>query len=123
MDTGVSCHSVTASSERRGTSSCNRTRPRSSGADEKSVFVFQHHSGQFGLYYDVLCPGLVGEASGGGPRATSTILSRDRTFIPVPDEIAETFIPEAGERKRLEVRCDILYLDDVANGSSLASAK
>ena len=89
----------------------------------KVVFVFQHHSGQFGLYYDVLCPGLVGEASGGGPRATSTILSRDRTFIPVPDEIAETFLPEAGERKRLEVRCDILYLDDVANGSSLASTE
>ncbi len=78
----------------------------------KVVFVFQHHSGQFGLYYDILCPGLVGESSGGGPRVTSTILSRDRTFIPVPDEIAETFLPQAGERKRLEVRCDILYLDD-----------
>lgn len=89
----------------------------------KVVFVFQHHSGQFGLYYDILCPGLVGEASGGGPRVTSTILSQDRTFIPVPDEIAETFLPVAGERKRLEVRCDILYLDEVANGSSLAAAK
>ncbi|MDE0497384.1 MAG: ATP-binding protein [Acidimicrobiaceae bacterium] len=89
----------------------------------KVVFVFQHHSGQFGLYYDILCPGLVGEASGGGPRMTSTILSRDRTFIPVPDEIAETFLPVAGERKRLEVRCDILYLDDAATGPSRAAAK
>ena len=88
----------------------------------KVVFVFQHHSGQFGLYYDILCPGLVGEASGGGPRMTSTILSQDRTFIPVPDEIAETFLPVAGERKRLEVRCDILYLDDAVNGASLAAA-
>jgi molecular chaperone HtpG len=77
----------------------------------KVVFVFQHHSGRFGLYYDILCPGLVGETSGGGQRITSTILAKDRTFIPIPDEIAETFLPEQGERKRLEVRCDILYLE------------
>lgn len=78
----------------------------------KVVFVFQHHSGRFGLYYDILCPGLVGAVSGGGPSLTSTILTKDRTFIPVPDEIAATFLPEAGERKRLEIRCDILYLSE-----------
>lgn len=78
----------------------------------KVVFVFQHHSGRFGLYYDILCPGLVGATSGGGPRTTSTILAKDRTFIPVPEEIAETFLPQEGDRKRLEVRCDILYLAD-----------
>ena len=33
----------------------------------KVVFIFQHHSGRFGLYYDILCPALVGTASGGGP--------------------------------------------------------
>jgi molecular chaperone HtpG len=77
----------------------------------KVVFVFQHHSGRFGLYYDILCPGLVGESSGGGPKETSTILARDRTFIPIPADIASAFLPQAGERKRLEVRCDILYLE------------
>lgn len=77
----------------------------------KVVFIFQHHSGRFGLYYDILCPGLVGETSGGGPSPTSTILTKDRTFIPIPDAIANTFLPEEGERKRLEVRCDILYLE------------
>ena len=76
----------------------------------KVIFIFQHHSRRFGLYYDILCPGLVGAASGGGPRVTSTILAKDRTFIPVPDEIVNDFLPVAGERKRLEVRCDILYL-------------
>ena len=76
----------------------------------KVIFIFQHHSRRFGLYYDILCPGLVGAASGGGPRITSTILAKDRTFIPIPNEIANDFYPEAGERKRLEVRCDILYL-------------
>ena len=78
----------------------------------KVIFIFQHHSGRFGLYYDILCPGLIGAASGGGPRATSTILAKDRTFIPVPNEIANDFLPEVDKPKRLEVRCDILYLGE-----------
>ena len=81
----------------------------------KVMFIFQHHSRDFGLYYDILCPGLVGSASGGGPRVTSTILTKGRTFIPVPDEIAKDFLPNAGEKKRLEVRCDILYLGELGN--------
>lgn len=79
----------------------------------KVMFIFQHHSKRFGLYYDILCPGLVGSGSSGGPRTTATILTKRRTFIPVPDEIAQGFLPEANERKRLEVRCDILYLSDL----------
>jgi molecular chaperone HtpG len=78
----------------------------------KVLFVFQHHSKSFGLYYDILCPGLVGAGSGGGPKTTATILTSNRTFIPIPDEIAEDFVPRGDERKRLEVRCDILYLRD-----------
>ena len=84
----------------------------------KVIFIFQHHSRRFGLYYDILCPGLVSAASGGGPRVTSTILAKDRTFIPIPNEIANDFQPEAGERKRLEVRCDILYLKEHDHGIS-----
>ena len=78
----------------------------------KVLFVFHHHSKRFGLYYDILCPGLVGPESSGGPRITATILTKDRTFVPIPDEIAEGFVPKAAERKRLEIRCDILYLMD-----------
>ena len=77
----------------------------------KVVFIFQHHSGRFGLYYDILCPGLIGAESGGGPRITSTILAKNRTFIPVPNEITRDFLPEAGKTKRLEIRCDILHLE------------
>ena len=76
----------------------------------KVIFVFHHHSKRFGLYYDILCPGLVGSGSSGGPRITATILTKNRTFIPIPDEISEDFLPKAAERKRLEVWCDILYL-------------
>ena len=78
----------------------------------KVIFVFHHHSKLFGLYYDILCPGLVGSGSGGGPRMTATILTKNRTFIPIPEEIAKEFLPRADERKRLEIRCDILYLMD-----------
>lgn len=78
----------------------------------KVIFVFQHHSKRFGLYYDILCPGLVGSGSGGGPKSTATILTKHRTFIPIPDEIADDFLPAADERKRLEIRCDVLYLMD-----------
>ena len=78
----------------------------------KVILVFQHHSKRFGLYYDILCPGLVEASAGRGPRVTSTILTKNRTFIPIPEEIAESFLPKADERKRLEVRCDILYLEE-----------
>ena len=79
----------------------------------KVMFIFQHHSKHFGLYYDILCPRLVGSGSGGGPRITATILTKRRAFIPIPDEIAQSFLPQADERMRLEIRCDILYLSDM----------
>lgn len=78
----------------------------------KVIFIFQHHSGRFGLYYDILCPGLVGAQSGGGLSVTSTILTKDRTFIPIPEDIVADFLPDAGPKKRLEIRCDLLYLGD-----------
>ena len=78
----------------------------------KVVFVFQHHSGQFGLYYDILCQNLVAETAGGGRGVTSTILTKDRTFIPIPAAISSSFLPSPGEVKRLEVRCDVLYLEE-----------
>lgn len=79
----------------------------------KVLFIFQHHSKHFGLYYDILCPNLITASSGGGQRVTATILTKNRTFIPIPNEIAEDFLPRNEERKRLEVRCDVLYLEEL----------
>jgi molecular chaperone HtpG len=78
---------------------------------QKVLFVFEHHSGEFGLYYDLQANDVVASESGGGPFATATIVLRDQIFIPVPDPLAEMFIPEGDERKRFEVRSDLLYTD------------
>lgn len=75
---------------------------------QKTLFIFLHHSGQFGLYYDLQTREMVEAISGGGSYPTSTIVLKDRIYIPVPDEIATSFVPGPGERKRFEVRSDIL---------------
>ena len=76
----------------------------------KVLFIFQHHSGEFGLYYDIQSDQLVAHESGGGEYSTSTLLLGSRVFIPVPDVIHASFIPSAGTTKRLEVRGEVLHL-------------
>ncbi len=78
---------------------------------QKVLFIFEHHSGEVGLYYDVQMSAPVTSASGGGAFETSTIVMKNQTFIPIPLEIQGAFMPEIGETKRLEVRCDLLYID------------
>ena len=78
---------------------------------QRALFVFEHHSGKFGLYYDIQTPDLISQGSGGGPFPTCTIVTKNRVFIPLPEAIQASFLPHSGEKKRLGVRCDILYLD------------
>jgi molecular chaperone HtpG len=78
---------------------------------QKVLFVFEHHSGQFGLYYDLQAGHVVASESGGGPYPTATIVLHDKVFIPVPDQLADVFIPAGLERKRFEVRTDLLFTD------------
>ncbi|MEQ6335636.1 ATP-binding protein [Sphingobium sp. MK2] len=75
---------------------------------QKTLFIFLHHSGRFGLYYDLQTREMVEAKSGGGSYPTATIVLKDRIYIPVPEEIAASFVPAPGERKRFEVRSDIL---------------
>jgi molecular chaperone HtpG len=78
---------------------------------QRALFVFEHHSGNFGLYYDIQSQEMIAPTSGGRSYPTCTIMMKNRIFIPIPPEIQGAFIPAAGERKRLQVRCDILYID------------
>jgi len=76
---------------------------------QKVIYIFQHHSKQFGLYYEMQTTELVSEVPGGQLFATCTVVFGDTIFIPVPDAVAKTFIPTDIAKKRFEVRCDLLY--------------
>ncbi|WP_047534303.1 ATP-binding protein [Methylotenera sp. N17] len=78
---------------------------------QKALFIFEHHSGEVGLYYDIQLSEPVAPKSGGGSFETCTIVMKNQTFIPVPSEIKDVFMPKSNETKRLEVRCDLLYID------------
>ncbi len=78
---------------------------------QKTLFIFQHHSREFGLYYDVQGDGVVASESGGGAFPTCTIVLGNKVYIPIPDAISASFIPPADGRKRLEIRSDILYIE------------
>lgn len=78
---------------------------------QKALFIFEHHSGKFGLYYDIQTTGLISSQSGGGAFESSTIVMKNRIFIPVPEGLRSSILPSVGEKKKLEVRCDILYTE------------
>jgi molecular chaperone HtpG len=80
---------------------------------QKALFIFLHHSGQFGLYYDLQTRGTIAADSGGGPYPTCTIILKDRIYIPIPEEIRASFIPVGGEKKRFDVRCDLLRVENI----------
>ena len=81
---------------------------------QKALFIFEHHSGEFGLYYDLQTRSLISDQSGGGSRVSCTIVMKNRIFIPIPPDIQSCFLPDEGEKKRFEVKCDILHIDHQA---------
>lgn len=78
---------------------------------QKVLFIFLHHSGEFGLYYDLQTRDSISESSGGKAYQTSTMVLKNAIYIPVPEDIEGSFVPSGGERKRFEVRCDLLRVD------------
>lgn len=75
---------------------------------QKTLFIFLHHSGEFGLYYDLQTREAIDAPSGGGPFPTATIVLKNAIYIPIPEAIRASFVPATGERKRFEVRADII---------------
>ena len=78
---------------------------------QKALFIFQHHSGEFGLYYDLQTRDLISHESGGGSVVSCTLVMGNRVFIPIPPAIQSSFLPGENERKRFEVKCDILHIE------------
>jgi molecular chaperone HtpG len=83
---------------------------------QKVLFIFEHHSGDFGIYYDLQTRSLISEQSGGGAFETCTIVMKNRIFIPIPPSVQKSFLPQQDEKKRFEVRYDILYIDKGVQG-------
>ncbi len=72
------------------------------------VYIFTHASSNLSLYYDIeLKEKLLNESTGGRPIPTTTIITQDRIFIPVIDELSSYFDIHEG-RKEFYVRHDII---------------
>ena len=72
------------------------------------VYIFTHASNKFSLYYDIeLKEKLANETTGGEPIATTTIITEDKIFIPVPTELLDYFDIKEGT-KEFYVRYDII---------------
>lgn len=78
---------------------------------QKALFIFEHHSGEFGLYYEIQTMLPISSVSGGGSVETCTIVMKNQIFIPIPGHLEGSFVPVSGEKKRLDVRCELLYID------------
>lgn len=85
---------------------------------QKTLFIFQHHSGEFGLYYELQGSELFSDSPGGFSIPTCTVVLKNQVYIPVPDEIRRKFIlSEEAPRRRFEIRGDLLFPDSKQNGS------
>ena len=76
---------------------------------QKAMYIFQHHSGEFSLYYDLQGTELLPGGPGGSRIPTSTIIVKNQVYIPIPDFVLSGFWVGPGERKSFEVRCDLLF--------------
>lgn len=75
------------------------------------VYIFTEVTGRISLYYDVeLKEPIDASKASGGMFPTTTVLTKKRIFVPVPDPIVDAFKIVGGPREFF-VRFDILYSD------------
>lgn len=78
---------------------------------QKAMFVLPHHSEGFALYYEFQGMEVFSDESGGSRFPTCTIVLKNQVYLPIPDAIRSKFVPLEGEKKRFEIRCDLLYTE------------
>lgn len=77
-------------------------------AGHRVIYIFTDSSGRLSLYYDIeLKNPLVLLSSGGTPLNTTTLITKSRIFVPVPDPLVGQFNVEVGSREFF-VRFDVL---------------
>lgn len=62
------------------------------------IYIFTHASGALSLYYDIEMFEDVQDLAGGGIFSTTTIITKNRVFIPVPDSLKRFFELIEGKR-------------------------
>lgn len=76
---------------------------------QRIIFIFRHASGAFGFYYDIQLNELLSIPSGGSSFETMTIILKNSVFLPIPSNLFQYFTPSENQKKRFDVRYDILY--------------
>jgi molecular chaperone HtpG len=72
------------------------------------VYIFTEATGRLNLYYDIeLRKPLSQSSAGGGMFRTTTLITKNRIFVPVPDELVEEFRVATGP-KEFFVRFDVI---------------
>lgn len=79
----------------------------------KVVYVFTHISNQLSLYYDIdLMDALPGEATGGHPIISTTIITKNKIYVPIIPEMNEYFSSIRNKGKlEFYVRFDTMSVD------------
>jgi molecular chaperone HtpG len=64
------------------------------------IYIFMHASSQLSLYYNIeLTGGPIESNMGSLSILTTTLVTKDRIFVPVPDQLLSTFEINSGEKK------------------------
>jgi len=84
---------------------------------QRIIFIFRHHSGTFGFYYDIQLNEALSIPSGGHSFETMTVLLRNSVFLPIPSNLFKYFIPSEDQKKRFDVRYDILYTESASKNN------
>ncbi|MCZ0931721.1 MAG: hypothetical protein OXJ52_01005 [Oligoflexia bacterium] len=71
------------------------------------IYIFSHISKEIGLYYNIELQQAIPIEMGSLSILTTTIVTKDRIFVPVPQELLQSFEVKAGEKK-FYVTYDIL---------------
>jgi molecular chaperone HtpG len=72
------------------------------------VYIFTEVTGRLNLYYDIELREPISQTNaGGGMFRTTTLITKNRIFVPVPDALAEEFKVSSGA-KEFFVRFDVL---------------
>ncbi len=75
------------------------------------VYIFTEATGRLNLYYDIdLREPIPGDNTGGGVFPTTTVLTKKRIYVPVPDPLVKAFTVTQGP-KEFYVRFDVIASD------------